>query len=505
MRFLAEPNLTKLIQTEEQNVDASEARAHLDDRIREIFVGPVFDAVRFPGGPFDVPDEVADGKPKLVVLAYDGVAIGASVERIPELVQRIYERKGAEGSALRSLRNNLAFVAADDARKEDMRRKARRRLALAELKKPDRLAELAEHQQDKILELERKSESELAVAIQQCYRHVFYPSRNRLPRSTVDLAHTAIDVPSASDRPGAGQQQIVRVLRDLNKLRLAEDEPDSPAYVRDRTPLRKGQMTTLELRGEFRRDPALPMLVGDDVFVRGIRTGIETGEYVYRRDELLYGPDDPVAAIAIDAQAVVLTMAFARNKGIWPRPKVDPQAGDGRGTYADQPDTGQPPDRPPTPDTARPPEPVAGAITAEGLLAEALTKLWEQARDRDVAAIARLNIRLFEAGDAFRLLGAVGSVPGAKKTVTFRGGYETREGGTFELEFTGPVQDAQPVREFLEPQLRDAEGKSLEGAFDLEFANGLSLQGDAAEKMTDRLSRFASGAAYVTATAEAAD
>lgn len=505
MRFLAEPNLTKLIQTEEQNVDASEARAHLDDRIREIFVGTVFDAVRFPGGPFDVPDEVADGKPKLVVLAYDGVSIGSSVERIPELVQRIYERKGAEGSALRTLRNNLAFVAADDARKEDMRRKARRRLALGELKKPDRLAELAEHQQDKILELERKSESELAVAIQQCYRHVFYPSRNRLPHGTADLAHTAIDVPSASDRPGAGQQQIVRVLRDLNKLRLTEDEPDSPAYVRDRTPLRKGQMTTLELRGEFRRDPALPMLVGDDVFVRGVRNGIESGEYVYRRDELLYGPGDPAAAIAIGAQAVVLTMAFARNKGVWPRQKVDPEARDGGGTYSDQLGTDQPPDTPSAPDTTRPPAPIAGAITAEGVLAEALTKLWEQARGRKVAAIARLNIRLFEAGDAFRLLGAVGAVPGAKKTVTFTGGYETRDGGTFELDFTGPVPDAQPVREFLEPQLRDAAEKTLEGAFDLEFANGLSLQGDAAEKMTDRLSRFASGAAYVTATAEAAD
>ena len=505
MRFLAEPNLTKLIQTEEQNVDATEARAHLDDRIREIFVGPVFEAVRFPGGPFDVPDEVADGNPKLVVLAYDGVSIGSTVERVPELIQRTYERKGVEGSALRSLRNNLVFVAAEDARKDAMRNRARRRLALAELKKPDRLAELAEHQKDKILELERKSESELAVAIQQCYRHVFYPSRDRLPHGTADLAHTAIDVPSSSDRPGAGQQQIVRVLRDLNKLRLAEDEPDSPAYVRDRTPLRKGQMTTLELRAEFRRDPTLPMLVGDDVFVRGIRNGIDAGEYVYRRDDLLYGPDDPVATIAIDAQATVLTMLYARNKGIWPRPKVDDEAHDDRATYPVGPTPEQPPGTPSTPDTTRPPQPTTGAITAEGLLAEALAKLWEQARDRKVAAIARLNIRLFEAGDAFRLLGAVGAVPGAKKTATFNGGYETRDSGTFQFEFAGPVPDAQPVREFLEPQLRDAAETDLEGAFDLEFANGLSLQGDAPEKMTERLARFASGAAYVTATAEAAD
>ena len=83
---------------------------------------------------------------------------------------------------------------------------------------------------------------------------------------------------SASDQPGAGQQQIVRALRDLGKLRLAEDEPDSPAYVRDRTPLKKGQITTLALRDEFRRDPALPILIGDDIFIRGVRRGYALGE-----------------------------------------------------------------------------------------------------------------------------------------------------------------------------------------------------------------------------------
>ena len=70
---------------------------------------------------------------------------------------------------------------------------------------------------------------------------------------------------------------------------------DAPAYVRDRTPLRKGQMTTLALRDEFRRDPSLPMLLGDDIFIKGIRRGIEQGDYVYQRGDLLFGPGDPPA------------------------------------------------------------------------------------------------------------------------------------------------------------------------------------------------------------------
>ena len=115
------------------------------------------------------------------------------------------------------------FVAADDARKGDMRSRMFRRLALQALKQPERLGDLADHQQDKVRELEARSEQELAIAVQQCYRHLFYPSRNRIETAAVDLAHSAMDGYSASERPGEGQREIVRALRDLNKLRLAED------------------------------------------------------------------------------------------------------------------------------------------------------------------------------------------------------------------------------------------------------------------------------------------
>ena len=502
MRFLAEANLRQIIRREERHVDAGEARAELNARIRDIFGGKTFDAVSFPGGPFDVPDEVGDGRPTLVVLAYDGVTVGGTVESVPELIERIYSRKGSEGSALRALRNNLVFVVADDARKDEMRRKASQRLALRELKKPERLLDLAEHQQAKVRELEARSEQELAIAIQQCYRHIFYPSRDRISANGVDLAHSAIDVQSASDQPGAGQQQIVRALRDLRKLRLAEDEPDSPAYVRDRTPLKKGQITTLALRGEFRRDPALPILIGDDIFIRGVRRGIEQGEYVYQRGELLFGPGDPPASLQIDEQSVIFTLAYAKHVGLWPREKPDAA----KGGESDQP-SGTPGGEPAAgpgaePVGSHPPGTMPGSFTAEGVLKEALLQLWEQARGKQVEHIGVLTVRLFEAGDAFRLLGAVGAVSGAEKIVTLTGGYETREGGSFELEFRGPVPDAQPVKEFLEPQLRAASSKNLEASFALTFAEGLSMQGDAAETLTERLARFASGAAYVSATAE---
>ena len=492
MRFLTEANLTRLIQTEERNVDAGDDRAHLNDRIGEIFDGRVFEAVRFPGGPFDVPDDAADGRPRLVVLSYDGVSIGGPVEEVPELIERIHGYRGAEGKSLRMLRNSVVFVAADEGRKEDMRRRSRRRLALQRLRQPDRLAELAEHQQNKVRELESRSEAELALAVQQCYRHVFYPSRDRLPGSDADLAYTAIDMPSSSDQPGAGQRQVVLALRDLGKLRTGEDEPDSPRYVRDRTPLRQGQMTTAALRNEFRRDPALPMLVGDDVFLRGIRRGVETGEYVYTRGDLLYGLGDPPVTIEIDEQSSVLTMDFARNKGVWPRPNEEPDDdedddnGDERTEGDDTDDE--------TPSTT---------FRTEGLLKEALAVLWEEARGARVRAISRLDIRVFDPSDGFRLLRVVGGLPETGKTVRYDGGYETREGGEFEVRFTGSVGDADPLREFLEPQIRDSATHALETHFELKFEGGLVLASNAPEELAERLARFATSAAYVEVTAEA--
>ena len=508
MRFLAEANLSVVIRREEQHVDPADAREQLNDRIRDIFNGKTFETIPFPGGPFDVPDEVGDGRPKLVVFAYDGLAVGEVVDEVPELVERVYAHKGADGSALRALRNHLVFIAADEHASDGMRRRIRSRLALQRLKKPERLIDLAEHQQDAIRDREARSEQELAIAIQQCYRHVFYPSRNRLGTRGVDLAHTAIDIPSASNKPGAGQQQIARALRDLKKLRFPEDEPDATAYVRDRTPLRKGQMTTLALRDEFRRDPFLPMLLGDDIFIKGIRRGIEQGDYVYQRGDLLFGPGDPPADIRIDEQAVVMTMAYAKNKGLWPRPTPKPvppgpgptPPGPGPGPGPTPPGPGP---TPPGPGPGPPPPAPAGRFTAEGVLKDALAQLWEQARAKRVDMVGTLTVRMFDAGDAFRLLGTVGAVSAAQKVVAITGGYETPDGGTFELDFRGSVPDAQPVKEFLEPQLRSAKSRTVEATFELSFSEGLAMEGDAAGTLTDRLCRFASGAAHVSATAEA--
>jgi hypothetical protein len=70
------------------------------------------------------------------------------------------------------------------------------------------------------------------------------------------------------------------------------------------------------------------------------------------------------------------------------------------------------------------------------------------------------------------------------------------------MSFMGPIDDALPVKDVLDPQLRAAKDKDLSVRFAIEFQDGLVLAGDAPEQLTERLSRLGAGAAYVSATAK---
>lgn len=513
LRFNAEANLTQVIGREEKNIDPGVARAQLSDRIKEIFGGHSLDLVPFPGGPWDVPDDVSDGRPRLVLLSQDALEIGADLREIPEIVGRIYERKGADGNGLRSLRNNLLFVVADETKVKEMKRAILRRLALQELKRPERVKELAEHQQAKVFELEKKSETEAAIAIQQCYRHILYPSRNALGGAgSVQLAHSVIDIQNASERPGSGQLQIVRQLQSQNKARDASDAPDSPSYIRDRTPLKKGQMTTRDLRDEFRRDPSLSILLSDDVFRKAIRKGIEEGVYIYKRGDLLAGPGDPMPSINIDEETSIFTMDFAKTKGVWPRPAPAPaaqpaSAGGGPSISSDPlPPIGGGTNGSESASSGgmgeRPQPNLAKTFTAEGVLKEALRRVIEQAKTAKVVKVDRVAVRLFEYGDAFKLIPIANSIAGTKRSVTLEGGYTTAQDSEMMFEFKGEAQDALTIKDYLEPQFRAAKATDLKASILFDFEGGLALDGDVADRFIEKLTRFASAAAYVEATAE---
>lgn len=511
LKFLTDANLTQIVERQIQLCDGGEVRSELSVRIRTLYLQGEFQLIPFPAAPVDVPDEIGSGKPLLALMSYDSVSVGTTVDAIPDLIAHIHKNVGSDGAGFRKLRNNVVFLVAEEAKINEMRREMARFLALQELIKPQRMTELAQHQQNTLLEWSRKAGGRVNTAIQLCYRHIFYPSRQPLSPDT-ELSHSAVEV-HQNDTLDNGQRPPTQVLRESNKLRLPEDAPDSPSFVRDRTPLRKGQISTFDLRAEFRRDPALPILVSDVPFTRGIQNGVERGEYIYRFRDLVFGPGDPYTHIAIEPDAFVFTMTYAREHGIWPRPQpvatvptipLDPTGSAQAPGAFDSGATQQP--LIPGPSTPSGPNGSLAwpkALTHEGVLREALKIIWEKSRSAGAKQIRLLTIRPFEQVDAFKMLAIIGGIPGAKVKVEFEGEYGTQAGGEFTFRFEGPVEDALPVKDFLGPQYRAAVDKDLVATFNLSFTSGLSLDGDAADKLTERLTQQSMGAAYVTASAEA--
>lgn len=507
LRFMVEPNLTQMIHQREKQIDPQDIRTRLNDVIKTTFSGKVFNLVAFPSLSNDIADSAET--PQLVIMGYEAASISGNSPKlkVPELLCRLFREKSNEGN-IRLNRNNLVFVVADESRVEDMKALMRRRLALEDMRNPALQQDLADHQKNQLQERYRKSEQELALGIQQAYRHVFYPSRDKVEDSPVDLAHTTIEVQNASANPGAGQNQIIRVLQGANKLRLEGDNPDAPLYIIKRTPLRKGQITTAALRDEYCRDPALAILATDSILIKAIRTGIEQGEFVYKNGDLICGKGDPFPQIEISEQALVLTAIYARDNKIWPRAAAqqsDPPSEEG--TTSATGGTAQPAPSPnPSSGSSSPSgtqeESSVQEISHEGILKEALTRIWEDARKAGFSAIGEMQITIFDVQDAFVLLGPIGMLAQCEKKVQMNGDLETKDGSTFSVVFEGTHTAALQIKDFLLPQFRAAADKTMTMTIALTFTNGLSLVPSSTDEFTARLTRIGGISAFVRVTAK---
>ena len=510
MRFRVEPNLTQVINRAMRDVDSDEARSHLNLRIKDLFQGKGhdFELVPFPAGPYEVPDEVGSGRPYLVVLNFDAFTVSEAPSQLPNELVRMATKKGVQ-EELRTLRNNLVFAVADDRQVRDMKAAVRRRLGLEAITTSDRMRDLADYQQRRVREEYEKSRTAVAVAVLQTYRHLFYPSHAPLGGSDAQLGHTIIELMNASDSPGNGQIHIKRALRDQKKLLESGDPPDAPAFVRDQTPLKtKGQITTAELRAEFRKAPKLSVLMDNDPLIRCVRVGIDTGVFIYRKGELVWGKGDPSPAVEISENAFVHTLANAKELRLWPRKKKSDGAGegggagDGDGEGGGGGDGGGNDGGGGTGGSGG--EGGAGAASelfAEGPLKLALTQLFEKARKQETKALARIKIKLFEYKAAWNLHQAAATLRKASVTCDFNTSMNADGITRFAVDFSGSMQKANSVKSFLDSQLRAAAEQEFEGQYDLAFAETLGTDTASQDGFIKAVTKYGSGEAYVEAEA----
>ena len=324
LRFMVEPNLEAMIRRiMRDEIDHSEVRVVLRERIRRLFGAnkAAFELIAFPAGSYEVDDAVGDGRPRLVVLGYEALSVSEEPQRLPPMIEEIMRHKGANQD-LRELQNNLVFAVADQRAIPNMQDRMGRALALVELQKAERIRHLAVYQQNRVKEENDQSRFYVAESILHCYRHLFFPHHVPMAGSDLPVAHAAIEVHHASADPGNGQTHVVRALRDHHKLLGDGDKPEAATYVRDQTPLKqKGEISTFDLRNEYRRAPKLSMLLTDAPLVACIREGIAGDVFIYRQGDQVWGKGDPAPAVQIGDDAFVHTLADAKKKHLWPRPE----------------------------------------------------------------------------------------------------------------------------------------------------------------------------------------
>jgi len=343
---------------------------------------------------------------------------------------------------------------------------------------------------------------------------VFYPERGQWPE--VPLTHAAITVTSASSEPGVGQKQVERVLREARELVLAEDAPPAPNYMADKTPLKRiGVMSTRDLRNEYYRDPALPILLGDEVLKKCLRMGLDQGLFVYKEGDRLEGQGLPPGTLSISEDGKIYTMDKALELSVWP-PKTSTPAGE---PGVDQPtvfggDGGT------TPVTAGgeagtavqvglgstssggggagiAPPAGPGVIERTGNVKTALTQLAQQLSSSG-KGIKSLTWRM-NSGDGFLPMALLKAEPGATVRVEMmEGGWSSGDGSAeWSFDFNGTPEEAAHLRGFIEGQWRRGGEKSLDITYQLSYEPPLRWD-DGGEGWITRLTR--AGLSAQTAT-----
>lgn len=139
-------------------------------------------------------------------------------------------------------------------------------------------------------------------------------------------------------------------------------------------------------------------------------------------------------------------------------------------------------------------------VQAEDVLKAALTRVFDQARNNGATSFASMTIRPFDKGDALKLLALVKSVPNATKRIELEASFETAGKSEATVAFKGDLDDAAPLKDYLEPQFRAASESFADITFILHFEPPLAIQGAGADGLIQRLTRLVSPVAHVLAT-----
>jgi hypothetical protein len=569
LRFMVEPNLTMMVRKQMAEIDPVRIREQIRIKLDSLFKKERgdFQLRLFPRSPGDVPDDFSDERPLLAVMDWETLSIPSDLRALPTVIAELFQTTGSNATP-RVYRNNVIFLAADERNTLSMTEATRRFLALEDLAtRPERQPDLADYQKKEIAR--RLSDLNLPMAVLQCYRHLFFPSKNPTMGTTLPVAHTVMELSSSSKLHG--QDVLKEYLEREGKLLESGDEPDDPRFLRDQTPLRqRGFISTLELRNEYRKSPKLAIVLDENPVIVAIRKGIQDGVFILKQGTQVWGKGDGLGQLPIDSETLIYTIEQAIKDNLWPRAeplvvtlsigpdeisqgqsaqirlkiaggigpykiecseptlsadttketdataRIFPAASavykatvtDARGNsqvgsaqvyVKDQSGTVKPPTLIVPQPTPQPPPPAD--LRENGPLSTALKDLFERARSLKYSGITSLTVTLNEIGVAGKLHSSAATFKGAAVRCEFSASVTAEGMESLEVNFVGTPEKANPVKNFLDPQIRASSEADFSAIYTFTFEPVLSLEVSATDSLTRDLTRFGAGDAYVEARA----
>jgi hypothetical protein len=142
----------------------------------------------------------------------------------------------------------------------------------------DRMNEFNDEQQNKLKGMQEASELDLRIAITKAYRYLYYPSAD----TQGNLARETLPAQEQGDVEKDQTTVLLRVLRQLDKVLTAEEQPLAAAYVKAKTwQANRASMTTEELRRAFSQRLGMRILLDVNKLKTTIKDGAKQGTWIY--------------------------------------------------------------------------------------------------------------------------------------------------------------------------------------------------------------------------------
>ncbi len=494
-QFKPEPQLNKIVEDEKASVGRTRAKGELDERIGGIWKRSFLQPVYFPTEAGEVDDDARE--PKLVIVHYDAASMRSPDEDPPELVRKIAEYAGTQND-FRSYPNNLVFLVADAALIDSMVEQARRYLAIDRIVGDQaRLADFNDEQRKRLRAMRDAADLEVRVAITRAYRYLLFPAAD----APAKRAYLRCETLPAQQQGEVKQDQthvVLRVLKAQDKVLTGDDSPLPPAYLKSRA-WRAGadRMTTEELRKAFARQRNMKMLLDPSPLKTTIKKGVESGLWVYydAREGVGYAEDSPPPLVQIGDDFELLTPEEAQRanvaiKGREAARQVCPLCGQApcacvQGLVRDA-------------EAPAPAPPVPSDLRASGAPAQALQAIRDQAFDRGVRRIRRLELScegMNKEGvaDVVAMGLAIPQLGKADFSVRLELTAEFGDNEMLRVQFDGRWDRYRTLKQATDALGREASKASVRITVAAHFADGLSLDDPVFESMRDVLANLGLG------------